>query len=472
MKLSAIFRKKWEWFAFAALLLFFGLIKFPTFDAYFADGWIYFYFGKLVSEGALPYLDFYYSSPPFLPCFAGLLHTLFGFNLPLAAALPTVFSAIDALLIFLLLRKKTSNFASLLAVAVYLFSFATLATTKFYSEAHPLTTFALAGSLLFFHKKYFWAGTFFGLAGLTKLYGLVPAVFLPILISKKPRELAKFFGGIFLSFGIPNLIFLFLVGREYLDFIFFNHLGKEAGIPKGRIFKFFLAHDWGLPAVAALALLAKKKKKLILALLPLAALVVFYAIFPDIYYLYLKIFVALFAALLAFVFAGKFIFQKKTVAGIGIALLLASGATATNFYLRSYAPVSRIDDLAGIVEKVSMEADPDQPIYGNFAITPLVALLSEREIFRNYVDTNSKFIDLGLIDLEQRAAEIEAARVPVVITKIFIDPKTSQTLGIEDVLPDEFFQTNCEPAGFFPIAADFEANWVVVWRCGYSNPSK
>ena len=223
MKLRKFLVAKGDWFLFIGLVAVFLALKISALSTHFADGWIYFYFGKLVSEGATPYLDFYYSSPPLLPYFMGLFHALFGFNLNFANLLPALFSAADAILIFIFLRKKIPAEFVLLAVFAYLFSFLNFATTDYFSETHPLTTFALLGLLMFESEKIFFSGIFFGLAGLTKLYGLVPAFFLPLLLVKKPRELIKFLGGIFVSFGIPNLIFFGIVGREYLEMIFFNH---------------------------------------------------------------------------------------------------------------------------------------------------------------------------------------------------------------------------------------------------------
>ncbi|MCF7845988.1 MAG: glycosyltransferase family 39 protein [Candidatus Peribacteraceae bacterium] len=466
MKLPKFLSGKSEWWLLALLLAIFVALKIPTLAPRFADGWIYFYFGKLISEGATPYIDFYYSSPPLIPYFMGLLHSLFGFQLAFAEVLPHLFSIADAILIFVLLRKKIGGFV-FLAVGAYLFSFLNFATADYFSEAHPLTTLALAGILFFENREFFWSGIFFGLAGLTKLYGILPAVFLPLLIIREPRNLAKFFGGIFISFGIPNLVFLAVVGREYLNFIFFNHLQKGVGIPKLRLWSFFALRDfWLLLALALPLCLAKNFKRFAVPLIAAGTFAVFYLIFKDIYYLYFKIFLALLVISLAFVLSGEL---RKVASSKILAVVLVLLAVNSIFLLKNYfgsqIAIAQITNLDDIVADVRAKSFADESIYGSFSITPLVALLADRPIFRNYVDTNSKFIDLGVIDTQERAQELLAAHVPVVITKVYINPQTLATIGIQDVLPDDFFLQHCPDMRSFPIPADYESNAVIVWSC-------
>ncbi len=465
MKLQKFLAQKGEWIVLVFLLTVFFASKIFLLAPYFADGWIYFYFGKIVAAGDLPYRDFYYSSPPLIPYLMGFLHTLFGFNLTLANALPTFFSLVDAVLIFVLLREKIANFV-FIAIALYLFSFANFGTTNYFSEAHPLTTFALAGFLFFENRKLFWSGIFFGLAGLTKLYGLIPAVLLPLLILREPKNLVRFFGGIFVSFGIPNLIFLALIGREYLDFIFFNHLEKGVGIPKSRLFGFFARHDWQFLLLPFFTFFVRNKKSLQSVALALFALALFYLIFADIYYLYLKIFVALLAIFIAFIFAGKFcVIEKKMAIQIAAVTFLFGTIFSANFYFTENIATVRINNLPEIAAAVVENTRSDEQIYGDFEITPLVALAADRSIFQNYIDTNPKFIDLEIVDPVERARELLEGGVKIILTKTYVDPRTRLLSGLNNLLPEEFFAENCEIQKTFPIQKDYEDNAIILWSC-------
>jgi len=442
------------------LIVVFLTLKIFVLAPHFADGWIYFYFGKLVADGATPYFDFYYSSPPLIPYLMGFLHAVFGFKLNFANLLPALFSAADVVLIFVLLRKKIGGFVWI-AIVAYLFSFLNFATTDYFSEAHPLTTFALAGLLFFENRKFFWSGIFFGFAGLTKLYGILPAVFLPILLFREPKNLTRFLGGIFASFGIPNFIFLAFVGREYLDFIFFNHLDKTVGIQKSKIFSFFLAKDFLLLAAAAVPIfLAKNFRKFAAPLLAIGALAIFYAFFADIYYLYLKIFVAIFAVALAIFISGDF---RKISQGVAVNLILILVLTNSLFALQNYftsqTQKARIENLPQIVSEIKKT---EGELYGDFEITPLVALLSGKNIFKNYVDTNEKFINLGIIDSQKRAEELRAGGVRTILTKNIVGEKI---YGLETLLPEKFFSENCVIQKSFPIKNDYEDNAVILWSC-------
>lgn len=459
MKFYKFLREQKGWLFLGLLIAAFLSIKISTQSTHFADGWVYFYFGKLVSEGSLPYRDFYYSSPPLIPYLMGALHALFGFKLSLANLLPTFFSILDAVLIFTLLRKKIGNFA-LLAVFAYLFSFLNFAVTDYFSEAHPLTTFALAGLLFFENKKLFWSGVFFGLAGLTKLYGLVPALFLPFLIWRDRNNLGKFLGGILLSFGLPNLIFLGIMQREYLDMIFFNHLHKSEGIPKLRIFSFFLAKDFLLLGSAVLLLFMKKLKPFLAPLLAILALAIFYIFFKDIYYLYLKVFLGFFVILLFSGFSNsKRKMLPKKIASVFLILILTNSIFAMKNYFGEQKDKARIDNLAEITEFISTQ---DGELYGEFSITPLIAFLTEKQIFRNYVDTNEKFLELGIVDSSERARELQDGFAKIVVTKNFVG---DNIYGLEKLLPRDFFEQNCTIQKTFPIQNDYEDNVLIVWSC-------
>jgi len=459
MKLSKFLCAKSEWIVFAFLLLLFAALKIFVLAPHFADGWIYFYFGKLVAAGELPYRDFFYSSPPLIPYLMGFLHAIFGFNLSFANFLPTIFSLVDAILIFVLV-KKHSPFFALVAAGAYLFSFLNFATTDYFSEAHPLTSLALVGILFFENRKFFWSGIFFGLAGLTKIYGILPALFLPLLFFREPKNLRNFLVGIFASFAIPNLIFFVIIGCEYLDLIFFNHLAKTEGIQKSKIFAFFFRKDFCLLAVAPLILFTKNFKKIAVPFLALVALAIFYFIFVDIYYLYLKIFVAIFAVIIGFFLTAKF--QKiltEKITSLVLILVFLNSLFAISNYFGEQTRKARIENLSQIVAEVQKF---DRPIFGDFEIASLVALTADKNIFRNIVDTNSKLVELGVLDPAKIATEISAAGGVTVLTKNFVD---SEIRELGNLLPEKYFAENCAIEKTFPLENDYEDNAIILWSC-------
>ncbi|MFH0776662.1 MAG: glycosyltransferase 87 family protein [Patescibacteria group bacterium] len=459
MQLRKFLAAKSDWLVLGILLAVFAALKIAVLAPHFADGWIYFYFGKLVAAGELPYRDFFYSSPPLIPYFMGFLHLLFGFKISLANFLPTIFSLADAILIFVLLRAKSVPVAWL-AAGAYLFSFLNFATTDYFSEAHLLTTLVLLGLTFFERRKFFWAGIFFGLAGLTKLYGILPAVFLPILIFREPKNLGKFLAGILLAFGLPNLIFLGIIGREYLDLIFFNHLKKFPGIDKLSVFKFFIQKDFLLLLVLPLLAFTKNWRKILAPTLALGALVLFLIFFNDVYYLYLKSFLALLVLVLGFLAAQKFTDSPKSqIVALALIFVCTNISFAITNYLGSQSAKARIENPLAIVAEVQKS---DRPLFGDFEIAPLVALLSGKNIFQNYVDTNSKWTDLGIFSPEKVAAEIHSAGGATVLTKSFVDQNIH---GLEKLLPEKYFAENCQLEKTFPLANDYEDNAILVWSC-------
>ncbi|MFH0834043.1 MAG: glycosyltransferase family 39 protein [Patescibacteria group bacterium] len=460
MQLRKFFAAKNDWLIFGGLLIIFAALKIAFLAPHFADGWVYFYFGKLLSLHQLPYKDFFYSSPPLIPYFMWFWYSFFGFNLSLANFLPVLFSLVDAFLIFLLIRKKSRNIALLITFA-YLFSFLNFATTDYFSEAHPLTTLVLLALSFMENKKFFLAGLFFGLAGLTKLYGILPAVFLiPFIFDKQKRSLSKFLMGIIASFVFINWVFYLNLGRHYLDLTFFNHLHKTAGIAKSSIFKFFISRDFLLLLVLPFSILRGNFRKIARVSVVLGTLVVFFAVFKDIYYLYLKVFLAVFVVFLGFLIKQKtIVFPKKKTFTVALVLILTNSVLAITSYITNQTDKARIENLSAIVAEAQKF---DRPIFGDFEITPLVALLSGRNIFHNYVDTNSKWTDLGVFSPEKVAAEVHAASGVTVLTKNFVDQNIH---GLEKLLPEKYFSENCQLQKSFPITNDYEDNAILVWSC-------
>ena len=155
-------------------------------------------------------------------------------------------------------------------------------------------------------------------------------------------------------------------------------------------------------------------------------------------------------------------------ADLRIALLWAAatavtGSLAVAAWQDEQRDTSKIDDLDGMVATVRTLTSPGEAIYGDSTLTPLVALEADRPIFRNNVDTNDKFVDQGLVDLEQRAAEIAAGEVKAVLVRGLVDG--DRWVALFPTLPADFLSERCRVVRTFPIRRDYSANAVIIWRC-------
>ncbi len=175
--------------------------------------------GKLIVDGAVPYRDFFFASPPLIPYAMALLGWLAGFRWQAAAFGPICFSVLDAVIIYLLARHRWSRLAGLLAAVMYLGSFVVLATSDFYSGVHLSLTLMLLGVLAQQRGRPVLSGALFALAVLGKLYMavLVVAVWLAELGQRRWRGVASSAAVFVLVVSVVTAVFSWLAGAVFFD---------------------------------------------------------------------------------------------------------------------------------------------------------------------------------------------------------------------------------------------------------------
>lgn len=453
----------------------FVVAKWPTLAPRFSDGNMYIYMGWLIAHGSVPYRDFYYSSPPLIPYFHALVGSLIGFNWFVGALQPLVFTIFSVIMMVSLPSGPRARQISTRAVALFLMSFCVWSTTDFASDAHPITAFLLAAIVLATRGYIFFAGMVFGLGTLTKLYGVIGfiGILCAWILQKRWRDSLVGSAGFALVFGGVVLGFSVWIGPIFIQQTLWNNLGRPEGIEKTAILKFALAHDlWIIPA-SALFLYANIFRKLRVRskpdILPLVAVFLcycaFYVLYADIYYLYLLPAIALLVLLTALNSEAICTSKWRWFIACG---LLVSGGYSIFHYWRSQAKAAVIDHLDDIVSRVRELTVKGQPIYGDYEITPLVALGSDRPIAAQLVDTNIKFFNMGIFNWDQRVAEIQQAGTQVILTKALIEPNGAIRSGPDRVLPINFFNKNCQVDSIWPIKSDYSSNAVIIWNCGLS----
>ena len=173
MSLKYTWLKDKYFLIFLGVILLFLIINISQIGFKFSDENIYFYMGKLILQGQLPYQDFFFASPPLqIIIIAGFL-TLFGSKIILLKLLPIFASIISSIFIFIILKKRFSSLHGLLASTLYLFSFVVLTTTDHSTGIHLATMFLVIGCYLIYEKKYFLAGILVSLSLLTRLYSAI-----------------------------------------------------------------------------------------------------------------------------------------------------------------------------------------------------------------------------------------------------------------------------------------------------------
>ncbi len=453
------------------LIFIFLALKIPQVDFRYGDENIYFYMGQLVSQGQLPYVDFFFASPPPQILVLAFFILFFGFNIFLLKLIPLLCVAGTAWLIFQLVRKKAGELAGIFAVTFHLFSFVVLTTSDYFSGVEMVVFLILLAAYFLEKGRPIWSAIFATLALLTRLYAapLVVALAFYVLISQR-KNLWKFAltgTGVFLG---ANLLLYLAFGQNYLNDVLFYHLSKFEELDKTRVFNFFLRWDWLLLSLAAVSILIVKWKKIILPLLAAILVGVFLFWFKDIYYLYFNLLLP-FLAILAGVVLAEILriwswSKKSFVISLLVViffLLILSGYNGY-YYFQDHAGAARINYFSDLAEWLKNNSQPTDKIYGSFEIVPLLAGATGRQIAGNFIDTNNKTFSTGMFKLAEREKILAQEKPKFIITKVLIDNQ-GNLLELGSFISLEFLQKNCQIAKQYPIAKDYYSNLMLVWGC-------
>lgn len=427
------------------------------------DEHTYFYMGKLITEGTLPYKDFFLSRPPLQIYLISVIYKIFGFNLFFLKLVPLLSIMISAFFIFKIM-KKYDNIAALIAVLLFLFSYRVMLEATYFLGVNLTTMFCVIGLyFLMSRKKIFTSGLFFGIAGITGLYSLVPALVIFIVLFIKNRKLfLKFLAGFSIIFFLTNIIFILWNGVSYIHSVYIWHFFKPRikGIAGNMFIDYFVKNIF-LVLCALLFLFVKKKEKKIL---PVALISFFYIIFLvlirsfNFYFVLLAPFLAILGGYGVVIFLKKF--KKRWVSGISIILFVLFAVYSLNsvLYLQNFDFVD-FQSKELLVKHITENSNPDDKIFGDVTFTPLAALLTNREIAFSEVDTNAQRFLSGSLKFDNVLNKIYKEKVKFVIVRPIIGFGNNQKVA-------DFVKTYCK---FSIWIKDKYFGDIFIYDCSQSN---
>lgn len=400
----------------------------------------YYYMARLMASGKLFYRDFFFAHPPLQLLLLTAVYLGFGFNLlalKLTAFLPPL---LGAAVLYHQFRRRNQPLAGGFFLLILLFNYEFLKITS-----HPfglnLTIFFLMLSLYYFiDRKPFPAGLMWGLASLTGFYalpwGLIPIGYY-LIRGERRAGWFTFPAGFLLIFGSVSGVCLLLWGLSYLEPVFLYHLIK----PRGRelvsdIYIQVMRRNFPIFFLPFLYLWAKKSpvRNAVLAagLLYLIFLASLNPLFTQYFMLPLPF--------LAWISAGSLASLLKRISSrsrfiliTAISVLLLCGFSADNIrrYLRHERGTGFVT-ARPIVDFIRNNSVPGDLIFGHVTTAPLLALLTERDIALDLVDTNFMRFRSGLTDLEEVLERLKREkRLKFVITRenrLWLDPRIQQFL--------------------------------------------
>ncbi len=413
-------KKKVIYYAIFLLIIFVYLsIKSANLEYGFSDENTYFYMGKLVAEGNMPYKDFFFSRPPLQLFVLALVFKIFGFNFILLKLLPTLFTIISAFFIFLMMKKFNAVY-SFLSVILFMFSYDSLRFSTYNMGVNLAVMFLVIGFYFFFlQKKFFISGIILGLAGLTNFMSLIPfAVILVYLFFRNKKMFLKFLAGFSVTFILVNLVLLLAFGSKYIIPVFKYHFLKPKSA-EGRNFDIFyrmIRINFLLFLPALLFFVDKNKRKIGIAALSSGAYLLFFIALNKVfgyYFMFIFPFLAIIGGYSLINLIDRVNVSKKILYSVlFVVVVLLSAFSVRNYINYDYQDFNNAEEIS---QYVADNSDENEEIFGDDSIVQVIALLSNRRIALNFADSNNLRFRAGVTDINEVINDLKQSGVKFII---------------------------------------------------------
>ena len=418
---------------------------------------VYYYMGKLVSEGKIPYRDFFFAHPPLHIYLIALVYKLFGFNIVALKLMALISTLITSFFIFRI-AKKFGNFEAVAASLLFLSSYSVMFNSVFSFGIELAAMFLVIGAYFLLNKNNYWtAGLFFGLAGITRLLSLIPIAIISILVLfSNKKSFFKLSSGFLMIFLLANGIFFFLSG-SYLSYAYDYHLKKTFGGKESfKEYLDILKLNWLLFFSAFLLIFAKGKKQMGLFALVSLAYLLFLTVLKKIFGFYFIIifpFLAIIGACSIVNLVNAFSKKLRIAALLILALLFAWNLSSDIMFLEQigFRGFERGNDLADFV---ALNSNEETMLFGDESVAPLLALETNKRIALDFVDTNNQVFTSGMKDIGNLLAALKG------LDTLFIIRSNQGISSFREVR--EFLNKDCELLSQFH--DKMEGNYL-IYRC-------
>ena len=458
-------KNKLAWIILSFFLLVFFLIEFKGLNHLEpSDEHIYFYMGKMISQGFLPYNDFFHAHPPLKVYIIALIFKLFGFNLIILKLIPLLCYLISSFFLFKLIKEKFNEITALLAVFLFLFSFRVMLEATYFMGMDITTMFLIIGYYYLFKIKYYKSGFFLGLAGLSGLYSLVPIVIIFVyLLIKNKSSFLKLLAG-FSIFFIINILF-FVLSKNYLVDVYLYHLLKpEVLSNRIDIFIEALKENWLIFFsffLFIILLIFKFVKKIelkninilylsgVISLAYLLFLLSLNKIF-NYYFVLLFPFLAIIGSYSIYYIFNSLIRYKIIYFIIVIFVIyIFWNISADSLYLNQF-DFDNFDNARVIASYVEGQ---EGNLFGDDSTVPLIALMANKEVALDIIDSNDMVFESKVVNLTDVLQKLEKQKVIMILRplkgiglinemKLFVN-KCELKKQVKDSLRGDFLIYKC-----------------------------
>tara|TARA_Y100000310_G_scaffold151938_1_gene151536 strand:+ start:15784 stop:17187 length:1404 start_codon:yes stop_codon:yes gene_type:complete len=464
-----IIEKKAYWI-FVLIIIVYMIVKVSHINYSYSDENTYFYMGKLVSEGVMPYRDFFFSHPPLQAYLFALLFKVFGFNFILLKMIPLVCTMVSGFFVYKIVWWKIGIREGVVALILFLFSYDSMRFSSYAVGVNLTTMFAVIGIYFLLSKRYVLSGVFQGVAGVTGLYSLVlPLVVLVVLFLKNKKNFLRFLIGFGVVFFVTNLFFMVVAGSEYVSSVYGYHLSKPSEesnkfMVLGRLVRVNILLFGAFFAYVLRKAFFRYKKFNVLFMIVL--MYIFFLVSLQSIFGFYSMIVFPFLAVLGGSSLGWLGKKNKALLVVVILLMGFSIGWSVNRYVEyDFQDFKNADEVADFIKENSEESDT---IYGDDSVTTLLALLSDRRITADFADSNNFVFRSGMIDLRETIETLKRESVKFIIVYKLKTPTHTGRFGpalIEGFY--EFAVDECKAAKVFKEEWHSYEKIVEIYECEF-----
>ncbi len=401
----------------ALLLVAFFLVELKGLSHYDnVDENIYFYMGKLITEGKTPYSDFFFAHPPLKIYVNAFVIKLFGLNFFILKLIPLLSVIISAIFVFRIMKEHFGNAEGLCSAALFLSSFTVMSESTYATGINVTLMLAIIGLYYSLAKRYFLGGLFAGFSGIAGLYSLIfvpVAAFFVFLSSRK--GLLRYLAGFSLVFVSVNLFFLIISGNYFVSVYKYHLLKPEVEGNTLTVFWNVVIKSPVLFALAAIFVFYRSRK-----LLPIAAIAALYILFllllSRIFSFYFMLLIPLLAMLASYALLRLADSKMRPAVLAAVFFLVMASVFLSARYLYAFDFVD-FQSARPMADFIAQNSPPEGTIFGDDTSTPLIALFSGRKVWHDMVDTNYMVFGSGVVNLEGTINELRADPPAYVIVR-------------------------------------------------------
>lgn len=473
-------KKKWLLLLFCATFL---VVKVLNISPKISDENLYFYAASLIVKGIFPYRDFFIANLPGQILFYAGLIKLFGFNLVLLKLVQVALVLGSALLLFKVVKERASELAGIFASGFFLSSSVVLGASDFAVGVNEAVFLLVLSWYFVFKEKPQLAGVVLFLGLLIRQYILPAALGIAVyeLFKGKKREAAEYLLYSIGLFALVNILLLGLYGEGFISPVWRYHFLKPSSGTRSKAMLDFIKGEKFLIAIALVSGFmflrrafkgwkivnhkwnARQPKYIKLGLASVFAFLVHFAFLNSFSSVFLIYFVVLipFLAVLGALALDKFVPKRSRKLGLVFVVLVFILNTA--LYQRNLSGKYRFEALDQVVSDVVALTSKQDKIFGAYLETPLVAILSGREVIDYQADTNGQRFTSGLMT-SQEATRL-ATSSSIFLQSVAINQE-GEVWKVDPAFVDSSTVVEfCKPLKQYKVDHDFAFNGLVLWEC-------